>query len=165
MGPQLALFIGFLTRTGLWESSKSECPLFHSSPNAPEIGDVLGTWLSSIPSDHGKLAHVTALRCDGVNPDLPSINRIISEDAPRRALVQNWWSLYVRLANPRARREAITSRSWSMTSVGRRTEHAGHTTITLTAMYAEFGKACDALIRVSCLLQGWAQEAAEKLNR
>ena len=74
------------------------------------------------------------------------------------------WSLYVRLANPRARREAITSRPWLMTSVGRRTEHAGQTTITLTSMHGEFEKARDALVRVSRLLQGWVQEAAEQLN-
>ena len=48
------------------------------------------------------------------------------------ALIYNWWSLFVRLANPEARREAITSRPWLMSSVGRRTEHAGQTTITLT---------------------------------
>ncbi len=40
------------------------------------------------------------------------------------ALIYNWWSLFVRLANPEARREAITSRPWLMSSVGRRTEHA-----------------------------------------
>ena len=47
------------------------------------------------------------------------------------ALIYNWWSLFVRLANPEARLEAITSRPWLMSSVGRRTEHAGQTTITL----------------------------------
>jgi len=80
------------------------------------------------------------------------------------ALVYNWWSLYVRLANPAARREAITSRPWLMTSVGRRTEHAGQTTITLTGMHAEFRKARDALARVSRLLQTWAAQAAEQLD-
>jgi hypothetical protein len=38
------------------------------------------------------------------------------------ALIYNWWSLFVRLANPQARREAITSRPWLMSSVGRKTE-------------------------------------------
>lgn len=48
------------------------------------------------------------------------------------ALIYNGWSLFVRLANRLARREAITSRPWLMSSVGRKTEHAGQTTITLT---------------------------------
>ncbi len=80
------------------------------------------------------------------------------------ALIYNWWSLFVRLANPQARREAITSRPWLMSSVGRRTEHAGQTTITLTGQHADFGKARAALMRVSALLQGWVAHAAEQLN-
>ena len=80
------------------------------------------------------------------------------------ALVYNWWSLFVRLAHPDARREAITSRPWLMSSVGRRTEHAGQTTITLTGLHAHFEKARAALMRVSALLQGWVAQAAEQLN-
>lgn len=80
------------------------------------------------------------------------------------ALAYNWWSLFVRLAHPDARREAITSRPWLMSSVGRRTEHAGQTTITLTGLHAHFEKARAALMRVSALLQGWVAQAAEQLN-
>ena len=80
------------------------------------------------------------------------------------ALIYNWWSLYVRLANPQARREVITSRPWLMPSVGRRTEHAGQTTITLTGLHADFAKARAALMRVSALLQEWVVRAAEQLN-
>lgn len=80
------------------------------------------------------------------------------------ALIYNWWSLFVRLANPDARREAITSRPWLMSSVGRRTEHAGQTTITLTGLHAHFAKARAALMRVSAMLQGWVTRAAEQLN-
>jgi hypothetical protein len=80
------------------------------------------------------------------------------------ALIYNWWSLFVRLANPPARREAITSRPWLISSVGRRTEHAGQTTITLTGLHAHFGKAKEALMRVSAQLQAWAARAAEQFN-
>ncbi|MGB7631487.1 MAG: transposase [Candidatus Deferrimicrobium sp.] len=80
------------------------------------------------------------------------------------ALVYNWWSLFVRLAHPEARREAITSRPWLMSSVGRRTEHAGQTTITLTGLHAHFEKARAALMRVSALLQGWIAQPAEQFN-
>ncbi|MBV5346167.1 MAG: hypothetical protein JZU63_11985, partial [Rhodoferax sp.] len=80
------------------------------------------------------------------------------------ALIYNGWSLFARLAHPEARREAITSRPWLMSSVGRRTEHAGQTTITLTGLHAHFEKARAALMRVSTWLQGWATEAAEPLN-
>jgi hypothetical protein len=80
------------------------------------------------------------------------------------ALIYNWWSLFVRLASPEARREAITSRPWLMSSVGRRTEHAGQTTITLTGLHAHFGKARAVLTRVSNQLQAWVAEAAEQLG-
>ncbi|MDI6748279.1 MAG: hypothetical protein QMD17_14165 [Rhodocyclaceae bacterium] len=79
-------------------------------------------------------------------------------------MAYNWWRLFVRLAHPDARREAITSRPWLMSSVGRRTEHAGQTTITLTGLHAHFEKARAALMRVSVLLQGWGTQAAEQLN-
>ena len=80
------------------------------------------------------------------------------------ALIYNWWSLFVRLANPQARREAITSRPWLMSSVGRKTEHAGQTTITLTGLHADFEKARAVLTRVSALLQTWVARAAEQFN-
>jgi hypothetical protein len=80
------------------------------------------------------------------------------------ALIYNWWSLFVRLANPEARREAITSRPWLMSSVGRRTEHAGQTTITLTGLHAHFDKARQVLMQVSAQLQAWAKEIAEQLH-
>lgn len=80
------------------------------------------------------------------------------------ALIYNWWSLFVRLASPEARREAITSRPWLMSSVGRRTEHAGQTTITLTGLHAHFDKARQVLMRVSARLQAWAKDIAEQLQ-
>ena len=80
------------------------------------------------------------------------------------ALIYNWWSLFVRLANPQARREAITSRPWLMSAIGRKTEHAGQTTLTLTGVHAHFGKAKAALTRVSALLKAWAQPSAEQFN-
>jgi hypothetical protein len=80
------------------------------------------------------------------------------------ALAYNWWSLFVRLAHPEARLEAITSRPWLMSSMGRRTEHAGQTTITLTGLHAHFDKARATLMRVSALLQGWLAQTAEQLN-
>ena len=79
------------------------------------------------------------------------------------ALIHNWWSLLVRLTHPEARREAITSRPWLMTCVGRKTEYAGQTTVTLTGLHAHFAQARAALTRVSALLQGWVAETAEQL--
>lgn len=48
------------------------------------------------------------------------------------ALVYNWWSWYVRLAHPKTRLEAITSRPKLLSAVGRLTSHAGAQKILLT---------------------------------
>jgi hypothetical protein len=47
----------------------------------------------------------------------------------------------VRLAHSKARLETITNRPWLMAVVGRRTEHAGQTPLTLTALHAHFAQA------------------------
>jgi hypothetical protein len=48
--------------------------------------------------------------------------------------------------------------------VGRRTEHAGQTTLTLTGLHAHFDKARQVLMQVSARLQAWAKEIAEQLR-
>lgn len=48
------------------------------------------------------------------------------------ALVYNWWSWYVRLAHPKTRLEAITSRPKLLSAVGRMTSHSGQRKILLT---------------------------------
>lgn len=52
------------------------------------------------------------------------------------ALVYNWWSWYVRLANPLGRLEAITSRPLLLAAVGRMTEHSGQKHILLSVTHA-----------------------------
>ena len=84
---QLAYFIEFLTLTGLWSGWQDRCPLSYTSPNAPSKADVLGTWMLSILSGHRRYSHVTTIRCDGVNPGLLGMHKVISEDALRRALL------------------------------------------------------------------------------
>jgi hypothetical protein len=82
---QLPFFIDFLKTAGLFEALIADCPLHYTSPNAPEKRDVLGTAMLSILSGHKRYAHIAALRSDGVLPDLLGMNRIVSEDAVRRA--------------------------------------------------------------------------------
>jgi len=52
------------------------------------------------------------------------------------ALVYNWWSWYVRLAHPKARLEAITSRPLLLAGVARLTQHAGQCRLLLTLTHA-----------------------------
>ena len=82
---QMAFFIAFLKTCGLFDSLVAACPLHYSSPNAPSKRDVLGTALLSVLSGHRRYAHITALRAEPVNPPLLGMNRVLSEDAIRRA--------------------------------------------------------------------------------
>jgi hypothetical protein len=53
------------------------------------------------------------------------------------ALVYNWWSLFARLINPDQHHEAITSRPLMLQAIGRKTTHAGQTTVTVTSTHAK----------------------------
>ena len=83
---QLAYFIEFLNLTGLWLRWLEDCPLTYTSPNAPSKAEVLGTWLLSMLAGHRRYSHVTTIRCDGINPGLLGMRKVISEDALRNAL-------------------------------------------------------------------------------
>ncbi len=83
---QLTHFAEFLHTAGIYEAWVQDCPLHYTSPNAPTKYDVLGTLLLSILAGHNRYAHITALRCDGVSPDVLKMKKIISEDAMRRGL-------------------------------------------------------------------------------
>lgn len=82
---QLAFFIEFLKTPGLWDAWVKECPVSYASPNAPAKADVLGTLLLSVLAGHRRYAHITALRFDGVNPQLLGMSKVCSEDSVRRA--------------------------------------------------------------------------------
>ena len=83
---QLAFFAEYLEATGLFERWLKSCPLSYTSPNAPELVDVLGTWMLSILDGHCRYAHVGALRGDGVAPSILGMTKIIGDDSLRRAL-------------------------------------------------------------------------------
>ena len=81
---QLPFFIEFLKLGNLFDPWVNQCPLQLNSPNAPANRDVLGTLLLSVLAGHTRYAHITALRGDGVNPDLLGMKKIVSEDSMRR---------------------------------------------------------------------------------
>jgi len=53
------------------------------------------------------------------------------------ALVYNWWTLFVRLAQPHKHFEAISSRPLLLHGVATHTQHAGHTRLTITSLHAK----------------------------
>jgi len=83
---QLAFFAEYLEASGLFEAWIKSCPLSYTSPNAPQVVDVLGTWMLSMLDGHCRYAHVGALRGDGVAPGILGMGKIIGDDSLRRAL-------------------------------------------------------------------------------
>jgi hypothetical protein len=63
----------------------AECPLRYTSPNAPSLKDLLGTWVLASLSGAWRYAPVTALRGDRVNPQGLGMEKVVSEDSLRRA--------------------------------------------------------------------------------
>ena len=83
----MPFFIEFLKTSGLLDKWVKDCPLKYTSPNAPEVRDVLGTILLSVLAGHFRYAHINAIRGDGVNPQLLGMGKVVSEDSVRRALI------------------------------------------------------------------------------
>jgi hypothetical protein len=83
---QLPFFIDYLKQAGLFDARVADCPLSLISPNAPKKRDLLGTVLLSVLAGHRRYAHITALRCDPVNPPLLGMSKVCSEGSVRRGL-------------------------------------------------------------------------------
>ena len=82
----LPFFTEFLKTSGLFDAFVADCPLDYTSANAPRKRDVLGTILLSVLAGHNRYAHISAIRNDGVNPELLGMTKVVSEDSARRAL-------------------------------------------------------------------------------
>ena len=88
---QLVFFAQFLAATGVFDRWVSQCPLAYRSGNAPDKRDVLGTLMLGLLAGHRRYAHITshhitALRGDAVAAQALGMNKVVSEDALRRAL-------------------------------------------------------------------------------
>lgn len=79
------------------------------------------------------------------------------------ALVYNGWSLFVRLAHPKARMEALTSCPLLLAGIAEKTRHARQDRLTITPMHGHGEQAKAFLLRVTTLLKTWHQ-AAEQLQ-
>ncbi len=85
---QLPFFAGFLNTTGVYQSWTNDCPLRFTSGNAHKVKDILGTWFLAILSGHRRYSHITSLRNDLVSAAALGMEKIVSEDALRRALAR-----------------------------------------------------------------------------
>ena len=83
--------------------------------------------------------------------------------AMAEASVYNGWRVFVRLAHPKARLEAITARPLLLAGIGELTQHGGQTRLTTTPLHARAGFAKDLLTQISRRLNQW-KYAAEQLK-
>jgi hypothetical protein len=83
---QLVFFAQFLAATGVFDRWVSTCPLSYRSGNAPDKRDVLGTLMLGMLAGHKRYAHITALRGDAVAAQALGMDKVVSEDALRRAM-------------------------------------------------------------------------------
>jgi hypothetical protein len=79
------------------------------------------------------------------------------------ALIYNWWSLFVRLADPEHHREAITDRPLLLSAIARRTHHAGKVTLTASSTHGMQHKARRAYVRIAGFLAE-LRKTAEQLD-
>lgn len=82
---QMPFFLDYLKVGGLFDGLVADCPLVYTSPNAPSKRDVLGTTMFSVLAGHKRYAHMSALRRDGVLPELLGMKKVVSEDSVHRA--------------------------------------------------------------------------------
>ena len=53
---QAVYFIEFLKVSGVFDALIADCPLHYTSPNAPEVRDVIGTWVLSVLAGQRRFA-------------------------------------------------------------------------------------------------------------
>ena len=80
-------FIDLLKQAELFDPYVAVYPLQFSSPNAPEVQDILGAMQLSIVTGGRRYAHVNAVRHDGVNPPLLGMSSDDSRTARYSLLV------------------------------------------------------------------------------
>lgn len=79
------------------------------------------------------------------------------------ALIYNWWSLFMRLADPEQHTEAITSRPLMLYAIAKQTRHAGQTKLKVSHAHSEAGKVEECYRRISAFFRElWA--TAEQLT-
>jgi len=82
----LAYFVSYLKTSGLFDRLVEDAPFHYTSPNAPEVRDVVGTAVLAIVCGFSRYVHINRLRNDTVLAMLLGLGRIVCEDSVRRAL-------------------------------------------------------------------------------
>jgi len=79
------------------------------------------------------------------------------------ALIYNWWSLFVRLAEPHKHTEAMTSRPLLLHAVGKQTWHGRQSTLTISSSHGQIERVEAACRRIATFFKSLS-ETAEQLS-
>ena len=82
----LAYFVSYLKTSGLFDRLVEDAPFHYTSPNAPDVRDVVGTTVLAIVCGFTRYVHINRPRNDTVLAALLGLGRIVCEDSVRRAL-------------------------------------------------------------------------------
>ncbi len=132
-----------------------------------------GVLVTSIDEEVLALAQLYRDRADSENPFDELKNQwgwagFVTRDLARCrlmarfiALIYNWWSLFVRLAEPGKHLEAITSRPLLLTAIAERTRHARQTTLKVASSHAKAGWVANVLRDIARFLNELTQSAEQ----
>jgi hypothetical protein len=132
-----------------------------------------GVLVTSIEEEVLALAQLYRDRADSENPFDELKNQwgwagFVTRDLARCrlmarfiALIYNWWSLFVRLAEPDKHLEAITSRPLLLSAIAERSRHARQTTLRVASSHAKAGWAANVLQSIARFLDGLVQSAEQ----
>ena len=79
------------------------------------------------------------------------------------AVVYNWWTIFTRLVDPNAHREAITMRPLLLHAVGRLTQHSRQKFLTVMSPHAKADATAQKLCAISAFFKS-LRESAEQLS-
>jgi hypothetical protein len=77
------------------------------------------------------------------------------------ALIFNWWSLFLRLANQNQHGEAITTRPLFLRGIARHTRHAHQNQLSLSSLHAKARQVAQLLTALSGWLRAFCQRAEQ----
>ncbi len=78
------------------------------------------------------------------------------------ALIYNWWSLFVRLAEPNKHTEALTSRPLLLHAVAKQTWHGRQSTLTISSTHAKAERVQEACQRIATFFKSLTAEQLDE---
>ena len=79
----LAYFVSYLKTSGLFDRLVEDAPFHYTSPNAPDVRDIVGTTVPAIVCGFTRYVHINRLRNDTAPAALLELGRIVRRTRPR----------------------------------------------------------------------------------